>query len=227
MDKQIKYILTDIEGTTSSVSFVYEVLFPYFKEHIQDLPKLSLINEVKQAFAEVIEIVEQEEQKHLTTTEEVLHYLRLWSEQDRKITPLKTLQGLIWKSAYESGDIKGHVYDDVPTALNQWRANGLKLGVFSSGSIAAQKLLFRFSDFGDLTAHFSNHFDTTTGSKQEASTYTSIANFLGLEPQEILFLSDVVAELQAAQQAGMQTTQLLRAETKLEWPQFAHNFLEI
>jgi enolase-phosphatase E1 len=227
VDKQIKYILTDIEGTTSSVSFVYEVLFPYFKEHIQDLPKLSLINEVKQAFAEVIEIVEQEEQKHLTTTEEVLHYLRLWSEQDRKITPLKTLQGLIWKSAYESGDIKGHVYDDVPTALNQWRANGLKLGVFSSGSIAAQKLLFRFSDFGDLTAHFSNHFDTTTGSKQEASTYTSIANFLGLEPQEILFLSDVVAELQAAQQAGMQTTQLLRAETKLEWPQFAHNFLEI
>ncbi len=227
MDKQIKYILTDIEGTTSSVSFVYEVLFPYFKEHIQDLPKLSLINEVKQAFAEVIEIVEQEEQKHLTTTEEVLHYLRLWSEQDRKITPLKTLQGLIWKSAYESGDIKGHVYDDVPTALNQWRANGLKLGVFSSGSIAAQKLLFRFSDFGDLTAHFSNHFDTTTGSKQEASTYTSIANFLGLEPQEILFLSDVVAELQAAQQAGMQTTQLLRAETKSEWPQSAHNFLEI
>ncbi len=227
MDKQIKYILTDIEGTTSSVSFVYEVLFPYFKEHIQDLPKLSLINEVKQAFAEVIEIVEQEEQKHLTTTEEVLHYLRLWSEQDRKITPLKTLQGLIWKSAYESGDIKGHVYDDVPTALNQWRANGLKLGVFSSGSIAAQKLLFRFSDFGDLTAHFSNHFDTTTGSKQETSTYTSIANFLGLEPQEILFLSDVVAELQAAQQAGMQTTQLLRAETKPEWPQSAHNFLEI
>jgi enolase-phosphatase E1 len=227
VDKQIKYILTDIEGTTSSVSFVYEVLFPYFKEHIQDLPKLSLINEVKQAFAEVIDIVEQEEQKHLTTTEEVLHYLRLWSEQDRKITPLKTLQGLIWKSAYESGDIKGHVYDDVPTALNQWRANGLKLGVFSSGSIAAQKLLFRFSDFGDLTAHFSNHFDTTTGSKQEASTYTSIANFLGLEPQEILFLSDVVAELQAAQQAGLQTTQLLRAETKSEWPQYAHNFLEI
>lgn len=227
MDKQIKYILTDIEGTTSSVSFVYEVLFPYFKDHIQDLPKLSAINEVKQAFAEVIEIVEQEEQKHLTTTEEVLHYLRLWCEQDRKITPLKTLQGLIWKSAYESGDIKGHVYEDVPTALNQWRASGLKLGVFSSGSIAAQKLLFRFSDFGDLTAHFSNHFDTNTGSKKESTTYTDIANFLGLEAHEILFLSDVVAELQAAQQAGMQTTQLLRAETKPEWPQCAHSFLEI
>lgn len=227
MDKHIKYILTDIEGTTSSVSFVYEVLFPYFKDHIQDLPKLSSINEVKQAFAEVIEIVEQEEQKHLTTTEEVLHYLRLWCEQDRKITPLKNLQGLIWKSAYESGDIKGHVYEDVPTALNQWRAKGLKLGVFSSGSIAAQKLLFRFSDYGDLTAHFSNHFDTTTGSKKESTTYTSIAKFLGLEPNEILFLSDIEAELQAAQEAGMQTTQLLRAETKPAWPQCAHSFLEI
>ncbi|MFM7006362.1 MAG: acireductone synthase [Flavobacteriales bacterium] len=227
MDKQIKYILTDIEGTTSSVSFVYEVLFPYFKEHIQDLPKLSTINEVKQAFTEVIEIVEQEEQKHLTTTEEVLHYLRIWSEQDRKITPLKTLQGLIWKSAYESGDIKGHVYEDVPTALNQWRAAGLKLGVFSSGSIAAQKLLFRYSDFGDLTAHFSNHFDTNTGSKKESNTYTSIANFLGLDSKEILFLSDVIAELEAAQNAGMQTVQLLRADTKPEWPNCAHSFLDI
>jgi enolase-phosphatase E1 len=187
VDKQIKYILTDIEGTTSSVSFVYEVLFPYFKEHIQDLPKLSLINEVKQAFAEVIEIVEQEEQKHLTTTEEVLHYLRLWSEQDRKITPLKTLQGLIWKSAYESGDIKGHVYDDVPTALNQWRANGLKLGVFSSGSIAAQKLLFRFSDFGDLTAHFSNHFDTNTGSKKELAPIQVLPISWGLNHKKSYF----------------------------------------
>lgn len=227
MDKNIKYILTDIEGTTSSVSFVYEVLFPYFREHIQDLPKLSLINEVKQAFSEVIEIVEQEEQKHITTTEEVLDYLRLWSDQDRKITPLKNLQGLIWKSAYESGDIKGHVYDDVPTALNQWRANGLKLGVFSSGSIAAQKLLFRFSEFGDLTAHFSNHFDTTTGSKKETETYTSIATFLGLDPNEILFLSDIADELKAADQAGFQTLQLLRPGTEAAWPHTVHNFIEI
>ncbi|MEN9742619.1 MAG: acireductone synthase [Bacteroidota bacterium] len=227
MDKNIKYILTDIEGTTSSVSFVYEVLFPYFRAHIQDLPKLSLINEVKQAFSEVIEIVEQEEQKHITTTEEVLDYLRLWSDQDRKITPLKNLQGLIWKSAYESGDIKGHVYDDVPTALNQWRANGLKLGVFSSGSIAAQKLLFRFSEFGDLTAHFSNHFDTTTGSKKETETYTSIATFLGLEPNEILFLSDIADELKAADQAGFQTLQLLRPGTEVAWPHTVQNFIEI
>ena len=227
MDKQIKYVLTDIEGTTSSVSFVYEVLFPYFRAHIQDLPKLSLINEVKQAFSEVIEIVEQEENKHITTTEEVLDYLRLWSEQDRKITPLKALQGFIWKSAYEAGDIKGHVYEDVPPALNQWRVNGLKLGVFSSGSIAAQKLLFRYSDFGDLTAHFSNHFDTNTGSKQDAETYTSIATFLGLEAQEILFLSDVVAELEAAKAAGFQTIQLLRAGTPAGWPNTANSFLEI
>ena len=225
MDKQIKYILTDIEGTTSSVHFVYDVLFPYFKEHIQLLTQHAQINEVKQAFAEVIELAAQEDGVHLTTTEEVLAYLLKWANEDRKITPLKTLQGIIWKNAYESGAIKGHVYEDVPAALNQWRAPGLKIGVFSSGSIAAQKLLFRFSDFGDISVHFSNHFDTTTGSKRETATYQKIVQFLGLDAVQVLFLSDIVEELAAAQQAGMQTVQLLRDSTKAEWPQTATDFL--
>lgn len=225
MDKHIKYILTDIEGTTSSVHFVYDVLFPYFKTHIQQLTQHAQINEVKQAFAEVIEIAKQEEGVHLTTTEEVLTYLLKWANEDRKITPLKTLQGIIWKQAYETGAIKGHVYDDVPTALNQWRAQSLKIGVFSSGSVAAQKLLFRYSDFGDLSVHFSNHFDTTTGSKRAIETYQHIVKFLALEANEILFLSDVVAELEAAEQAGLQTIQLLREGTQPEWPHTATNFL--
>ena len=187
MDKQIKYILTDIEGTTSSVHFVYEVLFPYFREHLNDLTKHAQVNEVKQAFAEVIEITLQEEGKHLTTTEEVLACLEKWSREDRKLTPLKTLQGVIWKNGYETGAITGHVYEDVPTALNQWRALGLKIGVFSSGSIAAQKLLFRFSDFGDLSGHFSNHFDTTTGSKKKHQNKKKKNQILSNATQKIFF----------------------------------------
>jgi enolase-phosphatase E1 len=227
LDKQIKYILTDIEGTTSSVHFVYEVLFPYFREHLNDLTKHAQVNEVKQAFAEVIEITLQEEGKHLTTTEEVLACLEKWSREDRKLTPLKTLQGVIWKNGYETGAITGHVYEDVPTALNQWRALGLKIGVFSSGSIAAQKLLFRFSDFGDLSGHFSNHFDTTTGSKKDNETYLKITQFLGLAADQILFLSDIVAELEAAQKAGLQTIQLVRDGAAVGWPHTVQHFLEI
>lgn len=227
MDKQIKYILTDIEGTTSSIHFVYDVLFPYFKENLKQLTQHAQLSEVKQAFAEVMEIASQEDGLNITTTEEALACLLKWANEDRKLTPLKTLQGIIWKSAYESGAIQGHVYDDVPTALNQWRALGLKIGVFSSGSIAAQKLLFKYSTFGDLSIHFSNHFDTTTGSKREEKTYEQIVQFLGLEATQILFLSDTVEELEAAKNAGLQTIQLLREKTVAHWPNTVSQFLEI
>ncbi len=227
MDKQIKYILTDIEGTTSSVDFVYKALFPYFREHLNELTKHGHITDVKDAFSEIIEIAAQEEGRHLTTTEEVLACLKKWSEEDRKLTPLKVLQGIIWKNAYETGAITGHVFDDVPTALNQWRSKGLQIGVFSSGSVTAQKLLFRFSDFGDLSVHFSNYFDTTTGPKKEQETYQKIAQFLGMNPQQILFLSDISAELEAASAIGMQTIQLLRSGTAPNWSTTVNNFLEI
>ncbi len=227
MEKHIKYILTDIEGTTSSVQFVYKVLFPYFLDNLNDLTKLAQINEVKQAFTDVREIASQQDNVNITTTEEVLDYLRKWVKEDRKLTPLKVLQGIIWKNAYESGSIKGHVYDDVPTAMNHWRTKGIRIGVFSSGSIAAQKLLFKYSEFGDLSGHFSNHFDTTSGSKKEVRTYENIIEFLALDANQILFLSDSIEELEAAQQAGMQTTQLLRENAKSNWPNFAKNFLEI
>lgn len=227
MDKQIKYVLTDIEGTTSSVHFVYEVLFPYFRAHLGELTQHAQLNEVKQAFADVIEIISREEGRHLTTTEEVLATLKQWSEEDKKLTPLKTVQGVIWKSGYESGQITGHVYDDVPAALNQWRAQGIKIGVFSSGSVAEQKLLFRYTDFGDLSVHFSQHFDTTTGSKKDDATYVKIAQLVGLQPEQILFLSDVSDELVAAEAAGMHTIQLLRQGTASNWPRTVKDFLEI
>lgn len=227
MDSQIKYILCDIEGTTSSISFVVDELFPYFREHIQELPKMAQVSEVKESFAQVINFVKEEEGKSITTTEEVIAYLDLWCREDRKVTPLKTLQGFVWKKAYEEGAIKGHVYDDVPTCLNKWRANGLKIGIFSSGSIHAQKLLFQFSCFGDLSKHLSNYFDTKTGAKRDAATYKAIAEILDLEPQQILFLSDIQEELLAAEESGYQTIQVVRLGSTDTWKQTVSTFNEI
>ena len=227
MDSQIKYILCDIEGTTSSISFVIDELFPYFREHIQELPKMAQVSEVKESFAQVINFVKEEEGKSITTTEEVIAYLDLWCREDRKVTPLKTLQGFVWKKAYEEGAIKGHVYDDVPTCLNKWRANGLKIGIFSSGSIHAQKLLFQFSCFGDLSKHLSNYFDTKTGAKRDAATYKAIAEILDLEPQQILFLSDIQEELLAAEETGYQTIQVVRLGSTDTWKQTVSTFNEI
>lgn len=227
MDSQIKYILSDIEGTTSSISFVVDELFPYFREHIQVLPKMAMVSEVKVSFAQVIKLVKEEEGKSITTTEEVIAYLDKWSREDRKVTPLKTLQGFVWKKAYEDGDIKGHVYDDVPTCFNKWRANGLKIGIFSSGSIHAQKLLFQYSCFGDLSKHLSNYFDTNTGAKRDSETYKTIAEILDLEPQQILFLSDIREELVAADEIGYQTMQLVRPGSSPSWDKSVSSFNEI
>jgi enolase-phosphatase E1 len=227
VDSQVKYILSDIEGTTSSISFVVDELFPYFREHIQELPKMAMVSEVKESFAQVISLVKEEEGKNITTTEEVIAYLDQWSREDRKVTPLKTLQGFVWKKAYEEGAIKGHVFDDVPTCFNKWRANGLKIGIFSSGSIHAQKLLFQFSCFGDLSKHLSNYFDTKTGAKRDAATYKLIAEILDLQPNQILFLSDIKEELMAADEIGYQTIQLVRPGTTSAWHNTVRSFNEI
>lgn len=227
MDSQVKYILSDIEGTTSSISFVVDELFPYFREHIQELPKMAMVSEVKESFAQVISLVKEEKGKNITTTEEVIAYLDQWSREDRKVTPLKTLQGFVWKKAYEEGAIKGHVFDDVPTCFNKWRANGLKIGIFSSGSIHAQKLLFQFSCFGDLSKHLSNYFDTKTGAKRDAATYKLIAEILDLQPNQILFLSDIKEELMAADEIGYQTIQLVRPGTTSAWHNTVRSFNEI
>ena len=225
--KKIKYILTDIEGTTTSVSFVYDILFPYFKAHIKEINNFSQLQEVKEAFSQVIEIVAEEENEQITTSEEVLKYLEKWSNEDRKVTPLKTLQGILWRNGYTSGELKGHVYDDVPSALEDWRKKGLKLGVFSSGSIAAQKLIFGNSIFGDLSKNFSHYFDTNTGQKRDVNTYIEIAKKINLLPAKILFLSDIYQELEAAKEAGFQTLQLVRPGTAISWNEYVHDFSEI
>ena len=222
-----KFILTDIEGTTTSVSFVYDVLFPYFRENIQKVRSMIYLPEVQAIFDQTIKLTKETEGITLSSDEEIIETLIRWSNEDKKITPLKTIQGILWKEAYELGAIKGHVYEDVAPALKVWKEKGITIGVFSSGSIAAQKLIFGYSIFGDLTPYFSNYFDTTTGGKRDMETYSKISKKLNLHPSEVLFLSDIVEELEAAQQAGLQTMQIVRKDTIENWPNVAYSFASI
>jgi enolase-phosphatase E1 len=224
--ENIRFVLTDIEGTTTSISFVYDKLFPYFRSNIAKLKDLTQLDEVKKAFDEVIEIAKNEG-KLISTTDEIIQQLEEWSLADKKITPLKTLQGVLWEEGYQSGEILGHVFDDVAPALEKWKLNGVDLGVFSSGSIAAQKLIFGYSEAGDLTPYFSAYFDTTTGGKREVETYHKIEKELKLEAEQILFLSDIREELESAKAAGFQTIQLVRTGTEKNWDATVSSFSEI
>lgn len=209
----IKAILTDIEGTTSAVSFVFDVLFPYAAAHLPDYVREHAD---EPAVAEQLAAVRAESGEANADTERCVQILLGWIAEDRKATPLKALQGMVWAQGYRAGQLKGHVYPDAVDALRHWHAEGYKLYVYSSGSIQAQKLIFGCSEAGDLTPLFSGYFDTTSGPKREAASYQRIAADIGLAGEEILFLSDVVQELDAAQQAGMQTVGLAREGGALE-----------
>ena len=223
----ISAVLTDIEGTTSSVNFVYEVLFPYFRNNMDRLKEMTADPQVQAAFKKTVELARELEGKTLKSVDEILATLHRWSEEDRKITPLKTLQGILWKEGYNTGELEGHVYEDVAPALKKWHDRTIQLAVFSSGSVAAQKLIFGHSISGDLTTYFSLYFDTETGGKRDKETYSAIAEQMHLKCQNILFLSDIVEELEAAQSAGMQTVQLVRVGTKPNWEQTVSDFSEI
>ncbi|AOH84138.1 enolase [Sphingomonas panacis] len=196
----MKAILTDIEGTTTSLSFVADVLFPYARAH---LPAYVAAHPAETA--PILAEVEAAEPGDPIAT------LLRWIDEDRKATPLKTLQGMIWADGYASGAFTGHVYADAVSALRRWHAAGVALYVFSSGSVAAQKLLFGHSDAGDLTPLFSGYFDTTTGPKRESASYAKIAESIGVAADEILFLSDIAEEIAAARGAGMQALLIDRA----------------
>ena len=222
----VKFILTDIEGTTTSVSFVYEQLFPYFRNNIQQIKNLLHLEEIKEALEQTQKLA-LEEGIELENLDDQIAQLMKWSLEDKKITPLKTLQGILWESGYKSGEIKGHVYPDVATSLQYWKSKGFDLGVFSSGSVPAQKLIFGYSESGDLTPYFSAYFDTKTGGKRETETYTKIAEILKKAPNEILFLSDIIEELEAAKEAQFQTIQLVRLGNTADWENYVNDFSEI
>jgi len=210
MSFRCRFVLSDIEGTTSSVSYVYDILFPYFRNHIGEITQFAHLSEVKEAFAQVINLCQQEEGVVLTTSEEVIQKLLQWSREDRKITPLKTLQGIIWDKGYQLSELKGHVYDDVAFNLEKWVLNGLNVGIYSSGSVNAQKLIFKYSVAGDLTKWLSHYFDTNIGQKRSEESYLKIASRIGHDPSDIVFLSDIQEEIDAASAAGLKTIHVLR-----------------
>ncbi|MGC9457441.1 MAG: acireductone synthase [Halothiobacillaceae bacterium] len=203
----VRAVLTDIEGTTSSLSFVKDVLFPYARAQLGDYLR-EQADEL--AVAEQLSAVRREIRMPDASLEQVIDTLIKWIDEDRKITPLKALQGLVWAEGYRRGDFRGHVYDDAVAGLRRWKAAGLDLYVYSSGSVQAQKLLFGHSEAGDLTGLFSGYFDTRVGQKREAESYRQIAQQIGLPAEQILFLSDVPGELSAAHQAGMPVIGLAR-----------------
>jgi enolase-phosphatase E1 len=218
----IKVILLDIEGTTTPIDFVYQVLFPYARTHLQ----AYLAAHWDEAQTERAQL----QTEHANDTQQGLHppaldsaqpdsviaYLHWLMEQDRKSTPLKSLQGKVWEAGYQSGALKSQLFADVPCAFTAWQAEGKRIAIFSSGSVLAQKLLFTYTEHGDLSGFISGWFDTNIGAKREAESYRRIAKELVCEPRAVAFLSDVTAELEAAQEAGMQTFLSLRAGNLLQ-----------
>ncbi len=209
---QPRVILTDIEGTTSSISFVKDVLFPYAR---RALPGFVAAHGDEPEVRRWLDAVAAE-QGGICQDGVIVETLQGWIDQDRKHTALKALQGLIWQAGYRSADFTAHIYPDAAAALRLWHEAGIPLHVYSSGSVPAQKLFFGHSDAGDLSSLFSGWFDTETGGKREADSYRRIAAAIGVPAADILFLSDVVEELDAAREAGLETTLIDRLE---DYPQ--------
>lgn len=207
-------VLLDIEGTTSSITFVHDVLFPYAREHLPSFVAEHRRKPEVDAQVEAARDALLELGRPAATDDEVIAGLVGFIDEDRKDTALKALQGMIWASGYTSGAYRAHLYPDTAPALERWTQGGLRVSIYSSGSVQAQKLFFEYSEAGDLTPSIHAHFDTTTGPKREAESYRKIAGVLEREPAAILFASDVEAELDAARAAGFRTVQLVRPGTQ-------------
>jgi len=218
----VKAILLDVEGTTTPLAFVSDRLVPYARAHLQRHVEQHA---AEPEYARLLEQLRGEHQRDreagqpvpaiseepaATPLGPVLAYLDWLMNRDRKSTTLKDLQGRVWEEGYRRGELQGEVFADVPGAFSRWRAQGLELGIFSSGSVLAQQLLFRYLSAGDLTGHLRWHFDTAVGPKGDAASYHRIAAAMTLPPQTVLFLSDVVRELDAARAAGLQTRLVVR-----------------
>lgn len=225
-------VLLDIEGTTTPIDFVTRTLFPYARA------RLEVFLRAHQTDARLASVIQDLRALHAAETDAppfpagddpllALPYLHFLMDHDRKVTPLKALQGWIWRAGYESGELHGEVYDDVPPALNRWQAQGRRTAIYSSGSVEAQQLLFRHSTAGDLTPYLSEYFDTTTGPKQDAASYAAIAAALGMPATEVMFLSDHLAEVAAARAAGMQARQVVRGSAQAAEPEAVCDFATV
>ncbi len=211
----IQAIVTDIEGTTTSLSFVHEVLFPHAREH---LPAFVREHAEEPEVHRWLQATAEQAGDPRMSLEHRVEVLQQWMAEERKITPLKMLQGLLWENGYARGAYTGHVYPDAAAWLKTWHEQGIRLYVYSSGSIKAQQLLFAHTAHGDLTPLFSGYFDTLTGPKQAVESYQAIARTIGLPPENILFLSDMLPELDAARAAGMRVIHLIRDSEPKDQP---------
>jgi enolase-phosphatase E1 len=204
----VRSVLLDVEGTTTPIRFVHDVLFPFSRER---MPAFLAAHAGEAAVADDVaalraaHALDAAAGRNPPAWDGGGEYARWLIDQDRKATPLKSLQGRIWEEGYRSGVLRGQVYPDVRPAFERWTGAGKTVAIFSSGSVLAQRLLFAHSEAGDLERFLSAHFDTTTGPKAEAESYRRIASALGRSPSQVLFLSDVTAELHAARAVGMKT----------------------
>lgn len=219
----IKSILTDIEGTTSSIAFVKDTLYPHSLQHLRGFVERNRYNsEIRDILMQVKRdaCAEIDRKADKEDWEPVVKVLLTWINEDRKYPPLKELQGFIWEEGYMKKELTGHIYADAYKNLKEWDKEGISLYVFSSGSVKSQKLLFGHTKFGDIRYLFSGFFDTQVGAKKDPKSYCNIMNAINrqpnqissglLAPKEILFLSDSESELNAAKEAGLHTTQLIR-----------------
>ncbi len=218
-----KVVLLDIEGTTSAIDFVHTTMFDYARNNLEDFLVSSF--ETKETI-EILEVFAQDEKQPSlaaflvgasSKAEKIDRIVNLASQrmkEDSKATGLKALQGMVWRKGFNNGELKGHIYNDVPDAFNRWKKSGITIAIYSSGSILAQKIYFANTIFGNLGTLISNHFDTTSGPKRISSSYENITNILNAKAGDILFLSDVTEELDAAKAAGMATGLLIRPGNK-------------
>ena len=204
----MKAIILDIEGTTTPIDFVHKTLFPYAKARIGKFVHAnynSLAAEIAQIEFERVADIDYPGHLDNASPNSISEYLEYLIGLDRKSTPLKTIQGKIWQEGYESGELRSEIFDDVPRAFERWNSDGKTIAIYSSGSVLAQKMLFRYTNHGDLTLFISAYFDTNVGHKRESESYRHIADRMNMEPEEILFISDVPEELDAARETGFDT----------------------
>jgi len=221
-EQQPRVILLDVEGTTTPVEFVYEVLFPFARMSAAEFLRRRGDSDDVRADIDALKAERDAdieagrtppawlEDSAESARESAARYALWLMDQDRKSTALKSLQGKVWEEGYARGELRGVVYKDVRPAFGRWRAQGRGVYIFSSGSVLAQRLLFAHTAEGDLTEYIGGNFDTTTGPKSSADSYRAIAASIGARPDDVLFISDSTAELDAAREAGMRTALCVR-----------------
>ena len=205
------YVILDVEGTTTPVNFVHITLFKYARDSLTKfLMKNNKNPVVKKALLEIAQNGRINEKSEFFPDEQIIAYIERLIDLDSKLGGLKKLEGLIWQEGYESGELKSEVYDDVPESLIGWKKSGKKVYIYSSGSVLAQKLLFKYSKFGNLTKYIDGYFDTEIGPKKDVKSYVNISNKLGVLPEKISFISDSIDEVSSSRNAGINSILIKR-----------------